>query len=111
MRRVALAALLVLAACGRPTLTAGEVVGREYDDPDTWTDTLCVSYDKNGWCTVRIPQEHHDEAHWFLTIRGPHPDPSKNEWVTDRVEVTEREYHECRRDWHWPDCTPRWEEL
>lgn len=62
----------VLAACGGGNvLDGGTVVGRDYDDADSWWSVQCMAYDK-GVCTMQMPIEHHDPAHWYLTIEGRH---------------------------------------
>lgn len=72
MKRIAALALLAgLMACGgeEDKLTEGEVVEKSYDDPDTWTTTICVAYGKYG-CSVWVPQQQSDGPHWFLTVVG-----------------------------------------
>jgi hypothetical protein len=58
-------------------VSQGTVIGKEYDDPDTWTQMVCSG--KPMHCT---PIVHHDGEHWRLHLQG-----------TDRV----GEQHEL---WH-----------
>lgn len=98
MRKIgsaALLALLVLGACGEGNqLTEGDVVGKEYDDPDTerWWSSMCAARDaRTGVCTMSIPVEHvdHDDAHWYLTIVGYDEDGKQLE---EKHEVTQTLY-------------------
>ena len=76
-----------ITACGPGNvLKEGEVVGRSYDDPDSWWTTMCVAYNKNGWCSVSIPIEEHDDAHWYLTVTGRDEKGKEHE---EKHEVTE----------------------
>lgn len=87
-------ALAVLAACGEGNvLEQGQVVDREYDDPDTWTTygSTCVARNRDGWCTFSIPTSstHHDDAHWKLRVIGVDDEgKERREWH----EVTETLY-------------------
>jgi len=90
LRRLLLAALLALAACGEPNqLDRGTVVGRDYDDPDQVADQYCVSYDPNGWCRQWFTSYHTEPANWTLQIRGYGDDgKERTEWH----DVTEADY-------------------
>lgn len=83
------------AACGEPNvLTEGEVLRREYDDPDEdrWWSSQCVSYDpKTHACTFSIPVEHvdHDGPHWYVDIRGV---DKEGKWREETHEVTQTLY-------------------
>jgi hypothetical protein len=69
--RAAALSLVLLAACGpENVLEEGEVIDRDYDDPDTWWGSQCYAYGQNGMCTASMPVQHHDDAHWFLRIAG-----------------------------------------
>ena len=73
MRKAAasiLLAVILVTACGPDNhLTFGEVVEMQYDDPDSWWTTVCVSYGKYG-CQASVPIEQHDPAHYKVKITG-----------------------------------------
>jgi hypothetical protein len=59
-------------------VSQGTVIGKEYDDPDTWVTTSCSG--KPLHCTTMV---HHDGEHWRLRIAG-----------TDRVGEHRKVWHE-----------------
>lgn len=69
---MALAMATVFTACGDDNvLTSGKVIDKRYDDPDTWTELMCVSRDTKTYaCTFWMPVDHSDGPHWFLQIQG-----------------------------------------
>lgn len=83
--------LTLLVGCGPGNvLEEGEVVGRSYDDPDRWWSSMCVSRNNNGICTVSIPVEETDDAHWYLTVVGYDKEGKQRE---ETHEVTETLYN------------------
>lgn len=93
MRVVALAALLAVAACGGPNLEPGSwavVTELEYDDPDTSTSSVCVSYNPNGGCNVHVPVTSTAPERWIVHVRGT----GNNDDITDTFEVSSERYHE-----------------
>lgn len=74
----------------------GVVTNHEYDDPDDWTvQGMCISYNKDGWCTSRLPDQHyHDEAHWFVQV-------TSRDGREHMVEVSEAMHNRCRLGAHW----------
>lgn len=72
MKRLVLAViLLALLACGEGNqLDQGEVIEKNYDDPDTWTSLYCASYGQNGGCILWLPMTHQDGPHWSLRVVG-----------------------------------------
>jgi hypothetical protein len=83
--RLAAAALtlLFLTSCA-PSVTSGTVVGREYDDPDTWAsmEPMRVLICQKGICTWYVTGyntvTHHDGPHWRLHLRD---DQHREGWV------------------------------
>lgn len=116
MRRLVLALLvLLLAGCGEPALTAGQVIDREFEAAhyETYTvqdyawvsrpRTRCTydSYSKRNSCRTSYESDYvwvgsHQEQrwvkdHWFLTIRACPDDPEKK-CRKRRVQVTQADY-------------------
>lgn len=54
-------------------LTYGEVVEKSYDDPDDWFIPI-----NTGKSVILIPQ--HDDAHWWLRVRGVDGSEQLLEW-------------------------------
>lgn len=73
--------LSLLAACGEDNvLTEGRVVGKEYDDPDTWTESYCSIYNSNGTCMIWSTREESDGPHYNIQIENRHEDEVRREW-------------------------------
>lgn len=94
MRRMMLAVVLAVVAfagCGEGNkLEQGRILQKEYDDPDSWWTTQCVSYGKYG-CSLSIPVEEHDGPHWSVRVVGYDKDSKQyKEWH----EVTETLFDE-----------------
>lgn len=91
--RLAIAALtlaLTFGACAPPNvLEEGEVIGHDYDDPDTWTTLDCAAYGANMNCIFYMTTTHHDSAHWFLQIVG-----------NDKDGKERKEWHEVTQTFH-----------
>lgn len=98
---IAIVALALVTACG-PSLSAGKVVQRSYDDPDDWTSLQCISYGKYG-CTAWMPANHHDGPHWYLTLEGIPEDG--DETIQDNIEVSETYWNTCIEGRKYPECT------
>lgn len=114
---VAAAACLALAACGDP-IESGYVVGKSYDDPDYWTETVddyayqcryeygynpsTGEYEFANICKNRHVGSHterrYDGPHWYLKIRD-----DKDQKRTGNVTVSESEYNTTSVGDHWPD--------
>lgn len=91
----ALALVLPAVGCAPPNvLEEGEVIGKDYDDPDTWTTLDCAAWDGNMRCLFYVNNTHHDSAHWFLIIRGQ---DKKGKWLEERHEVTQTFHDEVDR--------------
>lgn len=87
-RAFCVAIVLAFFACGaKNVLDEGEVVGKSYDDPDSWWTSMCVAYHKDGWCQVSIPVQQTDDAHWFIDIIG-YDDEGKQREETHEVTQT-----------------------
>ena len=99
---VALVALLALTGCG-PSVTAGEITSRRYESPWVEPGSMCVSYDKNGFCTINMPTTTHHPERFLLQLKAN----IDGEWHQDWVQVSETEYETCRQGWHYPECEPR----
>lgn len=74
MRKLPLALLMVLAACGsHNVLQTGQIVEKLYDDPDTWYSDECISHDPKTYaCVIWMPVRQTDAAHYWLRIEGEH---------------------------------------
>ena len=59
-------------------VSQGTVIGKEYDDPDTWVTTICSGTPMH--CT---PIVNHDGEHWKLRLKG-----------TDRIGESREVWHE-----------------
>jgi hypothetical protein len=59
--------LVFVAACSAPD--HGTVYDKKYYEAYITTDWNCVSYDKKGFCNLRIPTVHHWPEHWELCLR------------------------------------------
>ncbi len=94
-----LSIIVTLFGCGGKSnvLDSGEVTELKYDDPDEWTTINCASYNSNGTCSLWLPQNHYDDAHYELKIAGAHENEIKEEWHS----VDEQEYHSCERGDHY----------
>lgn len=79
--RVALAAalLVLFAACGEPVV--GTVVGKSYDDADTWTTyrQSCTGSGSTRSCH-QVPDQRFDPEHYELRVRLD-SDPDKTKTV------------------------------
>lgn len=68
MRRIlAMALLVLLAACSAPD--HGTIYEKRYEAPYSWIDYQCVSYNKQGICTLRMPFTHYVPEYWYLCLR------------------------------------------
>jgi hypothetical protein len=103
--RVAASSLLLLGiACGPddPDVTAGRVVGREYDDPDTWTSSYCVVWTRIGdvpVCAYTAHEEHHDGPHWKLQLECDPEDDGKDKVYRSWTEVDEITFSSTKYDY------------
>lgn len=78
------ALLIILAGCGDdgPQVLRGPVVGREYDDPDTWNDYCLASVKTGEYSSVCVLwHEASDEAHWKLQLSCRIGDVDHRNWV------------------------------
>lgn len=94
-----------------PPPTEGDVTQREFvpahreEDPD-----LCVSYDKNGSCTFKIPQSHWEPDAWFITIYGCGVSrDGKTRCRDNHIKVSESLYELCEpgSKFEGGTCPPR----
>ncbi len=58
---------VVLAACGS-SIQSGRITGKVYEEPYSWIQMVCVSYDKNSICTVQVPVTHEEPAHYRFNL-------------------------------------------
>lgn len=114
MKRLAIAAVLLLAACGPEFSGAGKVVGHDYDDPDDWHEPPYVlkgttTCNQAGFCTkspditISYGGWRHDPAHWYLQVEAEADDKMH----TFTVEVSESLWHDCRPG-EWFDEGEQW---
>jgi hypothetical protein len=115
-------ALFALGACAAP-VTEGTVIGREYDDPDTWSSSEPVytqqcrqipvqrtrytnnkpsyytEYQQRCENVVSYwhPVQHYDGPHWRLKL----DDGERTGWVT----VSESEYGRYTIGEHYPEAS------
>jgi hypothetical protein len=90
---VVTAVLMVMVACGEDNvLDEGEAVRLDYDDPDTYTTTICSAYTKYG-CAAWTPIVNNDPAAWYVVIKAPHPD-KPGEQRTELHEISQGFYDE-----------------
>lgn len=86
---IALGAVILLFAlmgCVEPNvLEEGQVVKKEYDDPDDWDTSYCIYEDEDNFCYVWGTEHHHDDAHYYLKVHGTY----KGKDRTETHEVTE----------------------
>lgn len=69
MRRLLAGAVLLtlLGACSAPE--SGTVYQKKYSAAWSYWDSTCMSYDKNGLCTLKMPIEHRVPESWQLCLR------------------------------------------
>lgn len=77
---VAASALALVAACGEPVV--GTVVGKEYDDADTYLapQQVCVPVNGTTKCTTTM-QQHYDPEHYVFRVQLD-SDPGKTKKVS-----------------------------
>lgn len=75
---VLIAATLVTGGCSRPP-AKGKVYEKHYEAAYDWTSQNCISYSKNGWCRLYLPQIHHVSEKWVVTLT----DGGGNQWDVD----------------------------
>jgi len=87
----AFAIALTLAGCGAPS--EGKVHDKSYSEGYYYTTNICAAYDKNGFCTVNIPQQNYSPPSWSLDLYNG----DKHGWKG----VTEQEYNSVKvGDWY-----------
>jgi hypothetical protein len=64
---VGLILIVVLVGCSAPE--HGTVYDKQYFPAWSYTSYDCVSYNKNGTCSLRIPSQHYFPASWQLCLR------------------------------------------
>ena len=67
IRAIVLAAALVVAGCAPDS---GTVYDKQYYPSYSYLDYQCVTYGKNGLCTLRMPYTHYVPEYWALCIRN-----------------------------------------
>lgn len=103
----ALVATATLIACGNPgpNVLRGPVVGKEYDDPDSWITSYCTQYMKVGDVSICIAEhtDHHEDGpHWKFQLECVVGDATRRSWV----EVTQAEYDSFGPRDDYPDEGP-----
>lgn len=101
MRKIAAAllALAVLAGCDWGNhLETGTIVGKEYDDPDTYVSNYCASFDyKTGACNLWLPMLVTNPARYLLKIHGEW----NGKFRTETWNVDPATYDRARVGWLW----------
>lgn len=90
-----------LVSCG-PSLSAGTVVGKEYEPEDYWYESVCYSRNENGFCTFSVPTKRVDDEDWYVIIEGS----PEGKVIRAKKQVTESLYEKCRVGREYPDCDP-----
>lgn len=92
MRRLLAAsvlALIALSCSDGNVLTRGEVIEKDFDDPDTGSELYCSAYRSNGVCLLWLSRDTYDGPHWKLRVVGVDDEgKERREWH----EVTETLY-------------------
>jgi hypothetical protein len=86
--------LVLLAGCGSD-IDSGYVTKRVYHEPWTQVSSVCVMHDKNGFCTMRIPNNIYHPAEYELDLK----DGKKTGWVYVDVDTFAR----FQVGMHYPD--------
>ena len=77
--------LAVLFGCSNPPST-GIVASKRFTPSYTWTELVCIAYDKYGWCTFHMPFNHTEPDAYTLCLRRDAGDTKHDEtgcWDTD----------------------------
>lgn len=61
------AALVVLSSCSAPE--HGLVIDKKYSAEWSYWDSQCMSYDKQGLCSLKMPILHTVPEAWYLCLR------------------------------------------
>lgn len=102
---LALVILFLFSGCSSPP-DSGYVKRRELSP--AWTEFrtnyICTGYDKNGMCTLRIPNTYpvHHEAEYYLVLLDDKKD-DKGKQRTAKRQVTVQEYNHYHVDMHYPE--------
>lgn len=89
----ALLTVLVLSGCGS-SISEGTVTSKDYDPEYQYITMQCMSYNKDGMCTVQIPVTHTYPESWTLNLR----DGDKEGYVN----VSPGEYESYKVGDHYP---------
>ena len=85
---IAVGTIVGTTGCAR--MVEGVVVGKRYDDPDTWTSFTCAAYNSKGFCTMQVPVQNYDGPHWYFELDGTNSDGKRDH---GEVEVGADEYN------------------
>jgi hypothetical protein len=88
--------LLMLMACSAPAPQSGQVVGKHYEEPFTWTSWYCAVYGPNGACVSSLPQTWEQAERWVLTVRSGREEGD--------LAVPAFIYQRCRVGARYPTC-------
>jgi len=80
-------AVLALAGCGP---TSGTIHDKDHREGYYYTTYHCYSYDKNGSCTMNLPQQNYQPPTWSFDLYASEDDHgwhSVNEDTYNRYEV------------------------
>jgi len=93
-RKITLLLLCVLALVGCSSIESGAITQKVYTAPYDSFYYQCVSFDKNGFCTVNMPMTQHNPA----TYRFDLQQGDKTGWVY----VNEHDYNSHKVGDYWP---------
>jgi len=91
-------AFVALVGCDSPP-DQGYVVRKPYSAPFSYWTSVCMSQDKNGWCTMAVPVQNHEPAHWKLCLR----DEQNGKVREGCMEVDRETYGHYAVGQHYPD--------
>lgn len=92
---------IALAGCSNPPQT-GRVTARNFYQPYTWYEQMCVARDKYGSCTVSMPLRHDEPARYELCLRADAGDTSHDK--TGCFDVDPQMFAGYQVGDHYPDA-------
>jgi hypothetical protein len=77
--------IMLLAATACSSIESGRVTGKNYEPAYSYITMQCMSYNKDGICTMNMPMTHWVAEAWYLDL--------DNGEDTGTVSVNEAEYN------------------